>query len=69
MKGGFDRVAFAFGLVFLGIAALWLVSQLVGLAPVTVGWLVAGGLMALGLAGIAGALTGTRRRHADDPDR
>jgi hypothetical protein len=64
-----DGVALAFGLVFLGIAALWLVSQLIGLAPVTVGWFVAGGLMVLGLAGIVSALTGTRRRHADDPDR
>ncbi len=69
MRNRPDRVAFAFGLVFLGLAALWLVSQLVGLAPVTVGWMVAGGLMALGLAGIVSALIGTRRRHADDPHR
>lgn len=69
MSSGIDRVSLVFGLIFLGLAALWLVSRVIDLDAVTVGWIVAGGLVALGLAGIVGALTGSRRRHADDPDR
>lgn len=68
MSRGIDGVALAFGLIFLGIAALWLAAHAIGLAAVTVGWIMAGGLVVLGLAGIAGALTRTRR-HADDPRR
>ena len=68
MKGLVDRVALTFGVIFLGIAALWLASRLFGLAVVTVGWVVAGGLIVLGLAGIGAALAATRR-HADDPHR
>jgi hypothetical protein len=64
-----DRVALTFGVIFLAVAGLWLASQILDLRQVPVGWIVAGGLVALGLAGIAGASTAAHRRHTDGPDR
>ncbi|MGW4502704.1 hypothetical protein ACWENR_29375, partial [Micromonospora sp. NPDC004336] len=37
-----DIVSFAFGLIFVGIAAWWLLAQLLGLALPPVGWFLAG---------------------------
>jgi hypothetical protein len=64
-----DGVSLAFGLFFLAAAALWLTARLLTLPAGLLGWTVAGGLIAVGVAGIAGALVGNQRRHADDPDR
>jgi hypothetical protein len=69
MSGRIDRVSLAFGVLFLGLAGLWLATRWLDLPAVTVGWIVAGGLVVLGLAGIAGVLTSAHRRHAEDPDR
>lgn len=60
-----DGVSFAFGLVFLGVALLWAVSQVIPLAPAVIGWFVIGTLAALAVAGIAGAATAARR-HPDN---
>jgi hypothetical protein len=64
-----DRVSLAFGVLFLGLPGLWLATRWLDLPVLTVGWIVAGGLVVLGLAGIAGVLTSTHRRHAEGPDR
>lgn len=60
-----DALSFTFGLIFLGLAGLWLASRIVTLDVVVVGWFVVGGLIALGAAGIV--VTAVRSvRHADD---
>lgn len=64
-----DPVALGAGLFFLGIVALWAVSRVTPLGATTVGWALAFGLVALGVAGIAGSVRALVRRHADDPDR
>lgn len=48
-----DMISLAFGLAFLGVAALWLTAQVVALSPAVVGWIVAVGLLALGGFGLA----------------
>jgi hypothetical protein len=64
-----DPVALGAGLFFLAVTVLWLISRVTTLGVAAVGWALAGGLVLLGLAGIAGSLRGLRRRHAGDPDR
>jgi hypothetical protein len=63
-----DGLSLAFGLVFLGIAGLWVASRLVTLGLAGIGWLAAGALVVVGLAGIIHTVT-ANRRHADDPRR
>lgn len=63
-----DPVALGAGLFFLGIVVLWVVSRITPLGAATVGWVVALGLVALGVAGLAGSLRAVRR-HAGGPDR
>ncbi|MEU4379578.1 hypothetical protein AB0F80_08600 [Micromonospora echinofusca] len=55
-----DIVSFAFGLIFLGLAAWWLLAQLLGLALPAVGWFLAGALILIGLLGLVGALRSGR---------
>ncbi|SCL65127.1 hypothetical protein GA0070606_4088 [Micromonospora citrea] len=55
-----DIVSFAFGLIFVGIAAWWLLAQLLGLALPPVGWFLAGALIVIGLLGLMGALRSGR---------
>lgn len=62
-----DAVSLVFGLIFLGLAVLWLVSQVVTLNMVTVGWIVVAGLLGLGTAGVVGTVVRSVR-HADDLD-
>jgi hypothetical protein len=55
-----DPVSLGFGLVFLAAAGLWLTGRLVPLDAVTVGWLVAGGLVLLGGIGLIHGLVAAR---------
>ncbi|SIN20256.1 hypothetical protein SAMN04489832_3921 [Micromonospora cremea] len=55
-----DLVSFAFGLVFLGLSAWWLLAQLLGLALPPVGWFLAGALILIGVFGLVGALRSSR---------
>ena len=64
-----DPVALGSGLFFLGVTALWMISRLTPIGAATVGWALAGGLVLLGLAGLAGSLRASHRRHAGDPGR
>jgi uncharacterized membrane protein len=64
-----DGVALGLGLIFLSLAVVWLVARLADLDTVRLGWVLTGGLIVFGLAGIAGILIAALRRHADDPDR
>ncbi len=69
MKRDTDLVALTSGLLFLAVAGLWLAARLTDLDWLAVAWIVAVGLVVLGVAGIARALAATGRRHAGDPDR
>ncbi|SCE93326.1 hypothetical protein GA0070607_3379 [Micromonospora coriariae] len=60
-----DLVSFAFGLVFLGLSAWWLLAQLLGLALPPVGWFLAGALILIGVFGLVGALRSSRPVHAE----
>jgi hypothetical protein len=55
-----DGVSLTFALLFLAVAAWWLVAQLLDLALPAVGWFLAGGLILLGLLGLVGALRSGR---------
>ncbi|MEH1169134.1 hypothetical protein V6V47_27510 [Micromonospora sp. CPCC 205539] len=55
-----DLLSFAFGLVFLGLSAWWLLAQLLGLALPPVGWFLAGALILIGIFGLVGALRSGR---------
>lgn len=63
-----DVVSLMFGLLFLGIAVLWLAVRLTGAPAGLLKWIVAAGLVVTGLAGLLAVLA-TSRRHAEDPDR
>ena len=56
-----DNVSLSFGVVFLLIAGWWAASQVVDLAPVRTGWLVAGALILFGMIGLLGAIRSGRR--------
>lgn len=62
-----DGVSGFFGLVFLSIAAWWLVAHLMELTLPTVGWFVAGALILLGLVGLIGALRSNRSAPPGPP--
>lgn len=64
-----DGVSLVFGLFFLGAAGLWLTVMLTGAPAGLLKWIIAGGLVAAGLAGVVAVLANARRRHAGDPDR
>jgi hypothetical protein len=55
-----DGVSLAFSLIFLAVAAWWLLAQIIDLALPAVGWFLAGLLILLGLAGVVGALLSGR---------
>lgn len=69
MKRRFDTLSLAFGIFFLGAAGLWLTVRLAGAPAGLLKWIIAGGLVVAGLAGIVGVLAAGQRRHAEDPDR
>lgn len=62
-----DVVSFAFGLIFVGLAAWWLLAQLLGLALPPVGWFLAGALILVGLLGLVGALRSGRSANREEP--
>lgn len=61
-----DIVSFAFGLIFVGLAAWWLLAQLLGLALPPVGWFLAGALIVIGVLGLVGALRSGRSAARKD---
>ncbi|WBB55033.1 hypothetical protein O7601_02545 [Verrucosispora sp. WMMD573] len=67
-----DLVSFAFGLLFLALAAWWLLAQVLGLVLPPAGWFLAGGLILVGGLGLIGALRSSRYNArpapADTPD-
>jgi hypothetical protein len=55
-----DGVSLTFALIFLTIAAWWLIAQLFDLSLPAVGWILAGGLILIGVMGLLGALRSGR---------
>ncbi|MFI6758575.1 hypothetical protein ACIBF5_05435 [Micromonospora sp. NPDC050417] len=55
-----DGVSLTFSLIFLGIAAWWLVAQVLDLSLPAVGWILAGALILVGVLGLLGALRSGR---------
>ncbi|WP_025616670.1 hypothetical protein [Salinispora cortesiana] len=55
-----DSVSLLFGLLFLLLAAWWLVAQLLEFTLPPVGWLLAGALLLIGVLGLVGALRAAR---------
>ncbi|MFV2087166.1 hypothetical protein, partial [Micromonospora sp. LOL_021] len=55
-----DGVSLTFGLIFILIAGWWLIAQSVDVPLPRVGWIVAGGLILLGVLGLVGALRSGR---------
>jgi hypothetical protein len=51
-----DAPALIFGIVFLGIAGWWLLDRSIGLDLPSAGWIIAGILILLGVAGVSSAL-------------
>ncbi|MEV0896172.1 hypothetical protein [Actinoplanes sp. NPDC049802] len=62
-----DGVSLSFGLIFLAIAFWWAVSQVVAVNLPPVGWIVAGGLIFFGVAGLLGAIRSGRREPQPGP--
>jgi len=64
-----DGVSLVFGLIFLIIAAWWTVGSLVDfdLDIPNVGWVVAFGLIAIGLVGVVGSLRGNGNGASSAP--
>lgn len=62
-----DVVSFAFGLIFVGLSAWWLLAQLLQLALPPVGWFLAGALILIGLLGLVGALRSGRSANREEP--
>ncbi|MFV2021895.1 hypothetical protein [Micromonospora sp. LOL_023] len=60
-----DGVSLTFGLIFSLIAGWWVIAQYVDVPLPRVGWVVAGGLILVGLLGLVGAL---RSGRAGTPD-
>lgn len=56
-----DGVSLSFGLLFLLIALWWALTQVFTLQLPAVGWIVAGGLIFFGVAGLLGAIRSGRR--------
>lgn len=55
-----DAISLVFGVLFLGIACWWLINRTLSVGLPTLGWIVAGGLIALGAVGLLGALRSNR---------
>ncbi len=62
-----DLVSFAFGLLFVALAAWWLLAQVLGLVLPPVGWFLAGGLILVGGLGLIGALRSSRYNSRPTP--
>jgi hypothetical protein len=55
-----DSSALIFGIVFLAIAGWWLLDRLVNWHLANAGWIIAGALIAIGVAGVARAFRSPR---------
>lgn len=64
-----DPVSLGTGVLFVGIALVWLVARLTSPSAAVLSWMVAGGLVALGTAGLIGSVRALLRRHPADPGR
>jgi len=64
-----DAVSLAFGAVFLLVAGWWLIGQRIDLGLPQLGWLVAFGLIGLGVLGLFGALRGGRRQSVPSTEQ
>lgn len=64
---GTDGVSLIFGVIFLGIGGYHLLGRTARLDVPQIGWFVAGGLILIGLLGLAGALRGSRDAGARAP--
>ena len=65
-RHGTDAVSLTFGLIFSLIAGWWFTAQFVDIPLPQVGWVVAGGLILLGLLGLVGALRSGRNTGPAD---
>lgn len=57
-----DVVSLATGVVFLSVAAWWLLSRVIDVNASMAGWLAAGALLLFGLLGLADALRSDGKR-------
>jgi hypothetical protein len=65
-----DAVSLAFGIIFVGVAAWWLLARVVDLWAPSAGWLAAGLLLLLGAIGLVRAVRlGKRADQPTDPVR
>jgi hypothetical protein len=62
-----DGVSLSFGLIFLLIPLWWALSQVLSLELPAVGWIVAGGLIFFGVAGLLGAIRSGHRDMVSAP--
>ena len=60
-----DAVSLAFAIIFLGVAAWWLLARVVDLWAPSAGWFLAGLLLLVGAIGLARALRPDRRASDD----
>ena len=60
-----DPVSLIFGLLFLGLAGWWLLSQVLNFSPASAGWAAAISLVLLGTIGIVTSLVGNRTRSPE----
>jgi uncharacterized membrane protein YagU involved in acid resistance len=56
-----DVFSLVFGVAFLVVAAAWVVAKVVDISWFSVGWLLAGGMVLIGLLGIFSALRPRQR--------
>jgi putative Mn2+ efflux pump MntP len=56
-----DAVSLAFGIIFVGVAAWWLLDRVVDLWAPSAGWFAAGLLLLLGAIGLVRAFQSDRR--------
>lgn len=61
-----DLVSLVFGVIFLVIAVSWPIGHSFSIGFAAAGWIVALGLILLGVLGLLGALRGNRRNTPSD---
>ncbi|GAB1645051.1 hypothetical protein [Krasilnikovia sp. MM14-A1259] len=62
-----DGVSLSFGLIFIGVAAWWAISQVVTVRLPGLGWLAAMVLILFGVIGLLGAIRSGRRTEVQAP--
>jgi hypothetical protein len=63
-----DTVSLIFGLIFLIIVGWWLLGRTVNVGLPALAWMVAVGLLTLGVLGLVGVLRGASRGGSNPPD-